>query len=178
MKAKILNNDKYNIHVLDVDNEERRIEDWFNRELSEHKVTDGDISRTLLLAEKERKLSIREHLEQQRRELLKPLEEYKEIVYTEHPVDVPPYALEYPYFVEEDDKIVQKWEIRENDKGKMSCRMRDLKKELSDTDYRVLKCYEAALTSSDMPYDVEALIKERKEKREEINRIEELLSKE
>lgn len=39
-------------------------------------------------------------------------------------------------------------------------------------DYRIIKCYEAALAKKDAPYDVDALIAERQKVRDKINELE------
>lgn len=47
-----------------------------------------------------------------------------------------------------------------------------LKKELSATDYKVIKCSECQLLGKEMPYDVSALHAERQAIRDQINQIE------
>lgn len=49
----------------------------------------------------------------------------------------------------------------------------ELKKQLSATDYKVIKCAECQLTGQEMPYDAEALHAERQAIRDQINRLEE-----
>ena len=49
----------------------------------------------------------------------------------------------------------------------------ELKKQLSATDYKVIKCAECQLLGQEMPYDVEALHAERQAIRDEINELEE-----
>ena len=39
-------------------------------------------------------------------------------------------------------------------------------------DYRIIKCYEAALLQKDVPYDVDALIADRQGVRDKINELE------
>lgn len=46
---------------------------------------------------------------------------------------------------------------------------------LEETDYRVIKCYEASLAGEQAPYDIGALHKEREEWRMRINELEKLL---
>ncbi|MBR4290667.1 MAG: hypothetical protein IKT52_08520 [Oscillospiraceae bacterium] len=48
----------------------------------------------------------------------------------------------------------------------------ELKKQLSATDYKVIKCAECQLLGEEMPYDVAALHAERQAIRDEINRLE------
>lgn len=47
----------------------------------------------------------------------------------------------------------------------------DLKRELSATDYQVIKCYEASLMNEEMPYDYETVIADRQKKRDKINEL-------
>lgn len=47
-----------------------------------------------------------------------------------------------------------------------------IKTELSETDYQVIKCYEASLVGEELPYDIKALHKERDLKRAKINTLE------
>lgn len=51
-----------------------------------------------------------------------------------------------------------------------------LKAELSESDYKVLKMYEASLLGEELPYDASEVISERREKRERINVLEVKLS--
>ena len=47
-----------------------------------------------------------------------------------------------------------------------------IKAELSETDYQVIKCYEASLVGEELPYDIKALHEDRNEKRAQINALE------
>ena len=49
----------------------------------------------------------------------------------------------------------------------------ELKKQLSATDYKVIKCAECQLLGEELPYDVAALHAERQAIRDEINKLEE-----
>lgn len=64
-------------------------------------------------------------------------------------------------------KIIMSWEAYPNYEA-----IERLKKRLTATDYKVIKCYEASLVNADMPYDVTAIHQERQEIRNEINRLE------
>lgn len=48
-----------------------------------------------------------------------------------------------------------------------------LQTQLSESDYKIIKCYEYSLVGLDLPYDIEALHSERETLREEIRKIEE-----
>lgn len=51
-----------------------------------------------------------------------------------------------------------------------------IKAELSETDYQVIKCYEASLVGEELPYDIKALHEDRNEKRAQINALEKNLT--
>ena len=51
-------------------------------------------------------------------------------------------------------------------------RIWELKDQLAQGDYKIIKCAEAQLTGEPMPYDIEALVVERNAMRAEINEIE------
>jgi hypothetical protein len=53
----------------------------------------------------------------------------------------------------------------------LETRIRDLKLFLSQTDFKIIKCYEAQLLNIEMPYDFIELIKQREEWRKELNNI-------
>ena len=49
----------------------------------------------------------------------------------------------------------------------------ELKRELSTSDYKIIKCYEAKLMNKNYPYDYEEVITEREKIRAEINKLQE-----
>lgn len=53
-----------------------------------------------------------------------------------------------------------------------SVKIRSLKRQLSATDYKVIKCAECQLLGLEMPYDVEVLHAQRQGIRDQINRLE------
>ena len=54
-------------------------------------------------------------------------------------------------------------------------KIQELKKELANTDYQVLKCYEAKVMGLDLPYDAHKIHEERQKLRDSINSLEDLL---
>jgi hypothetical protein len=77
----------------------------------------------------------------------------------------------------ENNQIVKKEktyeEIEEENKHiRISHRLPELKKILEETDYKVIKCYEAQLANDQMPYNLQELLAQRKSWRDEINAIE------
>ena len=77
---------------------------------------------------------------------------------------------------------LEEWEIEldnsgwdpEYQPGKMQLLsyIEDLKKGLNSTDYMVIKCYEAQLANTDMPYDLQKLLTLRNTWRNKISEIE------
>jgi hypothetical protein len=63
-------------------------------------------------------------------------------------------------------------EIKQNNKTLAISTIESLKRNLIQTDYKVIKCYEAQLLNEPMPYDLPALLAERKAWRNEINTLE------
>lgn len=51
-----------------------------------------------------------------------------------------------------------------------------LRVELSESDYKIIKCYEYSLVGKELPYDIEALHIERQSIRDEINQLEESIN--
>lgn len=77
----------------------------------------------------------------------------------------------------EDNKIVKKErtkeEIEEENKHiRIYHRLPELKKLLEETDYKIIKCYEASLLNEEMPYNLQDFLVQRKAWRDEINQIE------
>lgn len=81
-----------------------------------------------------------------------------------------------PYYEMEDGAVVQKWEIVNNDINVINQKIKELKAKLSDTDYKVMKCYEATLLNLPMPYAPEEVRRTRQEYRDGINTLEALLN--
>lgn len=69
------------------------------------------------------------------------------------------------------DCMYQEWEYVA-DRATTEQQISKLKKQLSDSDYRVIKCFEAQMTGGEMPYDITALHGERQALRDEINELE------
>lgn len=72
------------------------------------------------------------------------------------------------------DHIAYRYEKR-FDRRKIRDEIEALKTALSDSDYKITKCYEASLLGQELPYDVAALHTERQALRDKINELEPLL---
>lgn len=77
--------------------------------------------------------------------------------------------------IERENSIGLKYEKR-FDKKLAQRRINELKKQLSDSDYKIIKCYEASLLNEQNPYDIETMHAERQAIRDEINRIENIIN--
>lgn len=58
---------------------------------------------------------------------------------------------------------------------KVRCVIEGLKAQLTDDDYKIIKCYEASLLGNELPYDIVSLHRIRDEIRANINEMEKLL---
>ena len=81
-----------------------------------------------------------------------------------------------PYYEVENNAIVQKWEIVNNDINIINQKIKELKAKLSDTDYKVMKCYEASLLNFPLPYNMDDVHQTRQDYRDKINALEVLLN--
>lgn len=54
----------------------------------------------------------------------------------------------------------------------LEAELRDLKQELTDGDYKIIKCMEAQLMGQTIPYDYTQIINARNAKRSQINALE------
>lgn len=74
------------------------------------------------------------------------------------------------------DRISFKY-IKKFDHQKIRAKIEALKGDLSDTDFKITKCYEASLLGKDLPYDIAKLNKLRQIMRDGINDLEKVLIK-
>lgn len=64
---------------------------------------------------------------------------------------------------------------QERDMTKIRKEIEDLKAQLTNSDYKIIKCYEASLIGESLPYDITHLHRERQAIRDKINEIENTL---
>lgn len=72
------------------------------------------------------------------------------------------------------DHIGFKYEVK-RDIQKILNEIQSIKNSLLDSDYKVMKCYEASLMNNSLPYDMNALYEERQKQRERINELEKII---
>lgn len=124
------------------------------------------------------KLSLREKIDNNLNKVLSSYSDYKELIiipYTEE-YDKSLYSL-IPQYEELSDKVKQTFVVK-LDKQKVKSKIAECKKILSDTDYIIIKAYEAKLSLTDPPYSSEYLndiVNKRQEVRNKINSLELLL---
>lgn len=106
-------------------------------------------------------------------------EDYIEFIPSRHNFELGEFDEVSTFFEKgEDGKIYQRWTLIKNAKSKITNKIERLKKQLTETDYIVIKSYEAKLSMSDAPYSqdkLDKIIQERQSIRDEINRLEELI---
>lgn len=96
---------------------------------------------------------------------------YKEFIFSKQP-ETREGEIAVISFEDIGGKIYQKWDVV-IDVDHYNNLIISKKNELSNTDYKVIKCYEAFMCGEDFPYDINGLRIVRQRLRNEINRIEE-----
>ena len=71
----------------------------------------------------------------------------------------------------EESQIVDNEQVVD-DNGLLLSEIERLKSELQESDYKVIKCAEAMAVGAELPYDAQALHKERQALRDKINELE------
>ncbi len=185
MKAKIL--DSKSIAVIDFESKKQQVEWYYNNSLKENKITDEFIKPILKKKENKRteddliKIILRKQLDDEYKNQLAELAEYKNYKPSAVPDGVSPLDSVVPYYEEVDGVIYQKWKVVKNDKAKINERISNLKKELNNGDYKIIKTFEAKIASKELPYDeneLENLLNKRQLIRDEINELEKKLGEE
>ena len=179
-KAKIMS--RYSVHVIDYDKEIAGVDTIYKVELQKYGVTDDVINPILKKKDENRNVEElllivkRKEVEDNKKAKLAEIETFKDFVTSAFNRELGEYDSPKPYYVEEGDAVVQKWEVISNDPVKIASKISSLKSELNGSDYKVMKCYEAIIAKSEeMPYNVDKLIESRQAKRDEINHLEALL---
>lgn len=176
-KVKILS--KYSIDAIDYDYEKNKAEATL---VDKMKFRGIDLEKVKKINSKKKKTADEEkilaatvEIENEYSTRMEEINSYKELVMTSMP-SVSDTDQVVPYYEEQDGKIVMLWEVRENDPFRVTDKIAKLKKELADSDYKIIKCYEASLSQTfEMPYDIQTLITERQALRDEINSLEKII---
>ncbi len=176
------------IEILNIDssNIDAMLSDRFEELKKKNKVSDDVIQPIIDKPESERTaeelmlLIVRKRIKDSIDEERKRLSEYSPFVEIKNDDEIPYGYLKAPKYRNEDGKVICTYEpyldfyfIRKE--------IKRIRKELSDTDYIVIKCYEAQLLGEELPYTQEELkenVTKRAEMREQINQLQAILAKE
>lgn len=174
------------IEVVDLDRIDEQLDKKYNELKKANGVDDLTIKDILSKPEDERtsddlmKLFIRDKLNKELKELRNKYDDYKEFVEIPYDGEVPVGYSERFVYSNENDKVYRRVELFV-DLYYVRDEIKRIKKELTDTDYIIIKSYEAELLGEEQPYDKE-YIKEvatkRAEMRNQINQLEAILEKE
>lgn len=180
MKAKIVNGA---VRIIDGDVEYSRLRQEYAQNLLQNNVSNEDLTSIWLKAESQRtvvecsKLKKREEIDAWYAEKLNSLNEFKELEVIPFNGEIEEYERLEPVFEEYENKIVQNY-IKVSSRQLLKERISEMKKGLSETDYVIIKTYEAKIMMQDAPYSddfVTKIVDRRQGVRDEINRLEELL---
>lgn len=171
----------HRIEIIDYEETISIIEENYNNILQINHITDSDLE--LLKGKQDENsmnlLRLRELADNDRRKRLKQADSYLEFVPCDKK-ELPEYAVRKIYYEKVSDKVYEREIVVTNDKHVIQAKIDELKKKLSETDYVVIKSYEAKIMLEDAPYsqeEIEKIIKERKNIRSKINELQELLEK-
>jgi hypothetical protein len=182
MKAKLTNE---GISIIDYDAECLRINNEYEYELTVNSVPDSIIDVILQKSDDERtvedlqKIVIRKNIEDKKTERLKVFDGYKDLVIEKYSGTVGEYEILEPVFEDTGDTIKQTYKPVFS-KQSVNEKIYELKKQLLNSDYKVIKYYEAKITLSETPYstdEINAVITERQSIRDKINELQEMLNK-
>lgn len=182
MKAKLINGV---IDIIDYDAECSKINEEYNRNITINSVPDSVIDVILKKNEDDRtiedlkKLVIRKNIEDRKIKALAKFDDYKDFVVEEYRGTLGEYERLIPSFEDTGDAIKQTYKT-EFCKKFVNEKIYELKKKLVDTDYQVIKYYEAKITLSEMPYtsdEINSIIAERQGIRDKINELQEMIKK-
>lgn len=126
-----------------------------------YKESDGKI--------KTRTVSVEEQVENSKAKGWKPVEDIDETQMT-----CEKGYVVIPEPIDDGEKITYTY-TKLKDEKYFANKIADLKQKLTDSDYKVIKCYESSLVGSEMPYNINEVHKERQLIRDEINELEKKL---
>lgn len=182
-----LNEDKKTIYeVIDYDLKLSQVDKDYKLSLIENSVDEETINAILLKSEDDRttsdlqKIVLKKNIDDNYKEFRKSLErDYLEFrAEDHHNLDLGQYDEIESYIEVKDNVVYQRFKVVKNTKRKINEAILNLKQKISNTDYIIIKAYEAKVMMQDAPYSDEFMTKtseERQKIRDEINRLEELL---
>ncbi|MFR9495594.1 MAG: hypothetical protein SNG81_04380 [Rikenellaceae bacterium] len=154
-RAKIV--DRYSVDVINLEEERAFVESRFSQSLSALKEIDP-------------KSETYQRLCLDRDNALLELENYLLFEESEPPTVGDCDSLT-PYYELVDNIVCQRWEVVNDDAQRINEKIAELKAQLTQSDYQIIKCYEASLLGEPLPYDAETISKTRQLARDEINAL-------
>lgn len=182
MKAKLSKNGC--IDIIDYDAIVANINDNYQKRLTENSITNGVMSAISnkkeyeLTDDDKRAVALRQQIDEQHETLLSQYSDYKDYVEEKYTGEEQPSDTDVlmPYFEETKTQIIRHLKLQKNEPWHVQQKIKSLKQELSESDYKIAKLYEAQLIGENAPYDATEIISQRQAWRKEINRLEELLN--
>lgn len=174
------------IEVVDMETIDNELEKRYEDLKLANRVTDNDIKSIIEKSEDERtadelmRLVIRDKLAKEIKNERSKYNDFKEFVEVPYDGQVPVGYSERFVYSNEDDKVYRRVELFV-DFYYVRDEIKRIKKELTDTDYIIIKSYEAELLGEEQPYTEEYLREtsaKRAEMRNQINQLEAILEKE
>ena len=171
--------------LVDIDDIKNKLQKKKEQKIIEHSVSDDVINKiknkleSMRTYSEQQKLIKRNRIEEEYNLALSQYDDYKELV-------IIPYTGKYndeieiliPKFRDLGDKVEQTF-VLEISKQKIKKLISDNQKILTETDYIIIKSYEAKLSMSDAPYDqayLDEVISKRQMVRDKINELIALLN--
>lgn len=182
MKAKLTNNV---IDIVDYDAVVAQINTEYEYDITVNSIPDSVIDAILKKKDEERtvedlkKIVARKNIEDRKAEKLKRYEGYKDLVIENYEGSLGEYEVLNPVFEDTGDVIKQTYKAVFS-KQKVEEEIDKLKKQLIDTDYQVIKYYEAKITLSETPYtsdEINGIIAQRQSIRDKINELQDTINK-
>lgn len=176
-RAKYINSES--VEIIDFEETISTIEKNYNDMLKRNHITDSEVE--LIKNNTDEKslslLRLRNLFDEDKTEEIKRFNSYLEFVPCEKN-ELPEYSVRKIYYEKVENKIYEREIIIPNDKYVIQAKIEELKKKIALTDYVIIKSYESKISLEDAPYtqeEIEKIIQERKEIRNEINKLEDLL---
>ncbi|MFR9505676.1 MAG: hypothetical protein SNI32_06305 [Rikenellaceae bacterium] len=149
---------RYTVDVVDIEQQQSLIEFKYSQAVS--RITSTGEERVTAI----------NIIEQERTAALEALDSYLPFEESEPPT-VGNTDIAIPYYELTEGVVHQLWEVEHNNPTLVAAQTTALKSKLAESDYQVLKCYEASLLDQPMPYDIATITAERQALRDEIDKL-------
>jgi len=173
------------IQLFDLDEHKKNLATAYEQRKIELSVQDCIIDAILNKKEDEWtidemiKIVHRKELDKSYKEQLDKYSDWLPLVEEKYKGVVPENYFLHPQFRKEDDKIIESYNLEVNI-SLVKQKIKDLQSELSETDYVIIKTYEAKIIGDKEPYteeEVKAVVETRRGLRDKINELQALISK-